>query len=80
MRANFQYLKSQGKGLIPGIDRETVLNICAGLPSLLEQEEIVKSVEKHLQTVSDIESQISEREQLAKQLMQSILKDAFEER
>lgn len=80
LRANFQYLKSQGKGLIPGIDRETVLNICAGLPSLLEQEEIVKSVEKHLQTVSDIESQISEREQLAKQLMQSILKDAFEER
>ena len=80
LRANFQYLKTQGKGLIPGIDRETVLNICAGLPSLLEQEEIVKSVEKHLQTVSDIESQITEREQLTKQLMQSILKDAFEER
>lgn len=80
LRANFQYLKSQGKGLIPGIDRDTVLNICAGLPSLLEQEEIVRSVEKHLQTASDIESQITEREQLAKQLMQSILKDAFEER
>ena len=80
LRANFQYLKTQGKGLIPGIDRETVLNICAGLPSLLEQEEIVKSVEKHLQTVSDIESQITEREQLTKQLMQSILKDAFEEK
>ena len=79
LRANFQYLKSQGKGLIPGIDRETVLNICSGLPSLLEQEEIVKSVEKHLQTVSDIESQITEREQQTKQLMQSILKDAFEE-
>ena len=79
LRANFQYLKSQGKGLIPGIDRETVLNICAGLPSLLEQEEIVKSVEKHLQTVFNIESQITEREQLAKQLMQSILKDTFEE-
>ena len=79
LRANFQYLKSQGKGLIPGIDRETVLNICAGFPPLLEQEEIVISVEKHLQTVSDIESQITEREQLAKQLMQSILKDAFEE-
>jgi len=77
LRANFQYLKSQGKGLIPGIDRETVLNICAGLPSLLEQEEIVKNVEKHLQTVSDIESQITEREQLAKQLMQSILKDSL---
>lgn len=80
LRANFQYLKTQGKGLIPGIDRETVLNICAGLPSLLEQGEIVTIVEKHLQTVSTLESQITEREQLAKQLMQSILKDAFEER
>ena len=78
LRANFQYLKSQGKGLIPGIDRETVLNICAGFPSLLEQEEIVRSVEKYLQTVSNIESQITERGQLTKQLMQSILKDAFE--
>ncbi|MBR3543150.1 MAG: restriction endonuclease subunit S [Treponema sp.] len=80
LRANFQYLKTQGKGLIPGIDRETVLNICAGLPSVLEQGEIVTIVEKHLQTVSTLESQITEREQLAKQLMQSILKDAFEER
>lgn len=78
LRANFQYLKTQGKGLIPGIDRETVLNICAGLPSLMEQGEIVTIVEKHLQTVSTLESQITEREQLAKQLMQSILKDAFE--
>lgn len=77
LRANFQYLKSQGKGLIPGIDRETVLNICAGLPSLLEQEEIVRNVEKHLQIVSDLENRITEREQLSKQLMQNILKDAF---
>lgn len=80
LRANFQYLKTQGKGVIPGIDRETVLNICAGLPSVLEQGEIVTIVEKHLQTVSTLESQITEREQLAKQLMQSILKDAFEEK
>ena len=49
------------------------------LPPLAEQKEIVKQVEKHLQTVSDLENQITEREQLTKQLMQSILKDAFEE-
>lgn len=49
------------------------------LPPLAEQKEIVKQVEKHLQTVSYLENQITEREQLTKQLMQSILKDAFEE-
>lgn len=50
------------------------------LPPLAEQKEIVKQVEKHLQTVSYLENQITEREQLTKQLMQSILKDAFEEK
>ena len=49
------------------------------LPPLAEQKEIVKQVEKHLQSVSNLEKQITEREQLAKKLMQSILKDAFEE-
>lgn len=49
------------------------------LPPLAEQKEIVNQVEKHLQTVSQLENQITEREQLIKQLMQSILKDAFEE-
>ena len=50
------------------------------LPSLAEQKEIITRVEKHLQTVTDLENQITEREQLTKQLMQSILKDAFEEK
>ena len=48
------------------------------LPPLAEQKEIVNQVEKHLQTVSQLENQITEREELTKQLMQSILKDAFE--
>ena len=50
------------------------------LPPLAEQKEIVNQVEKHLQTVSQLENQITEREELIKQLMQSILKDAFEEK
>lgn len=49
-------------------------------PPLAEQKEILKQVEKHLQTISDLENQITEREQLTKTLMQSILKDAFEEK
>lgn len=49
------------------------------LPPLAEQKEIVNQVEKHLQTVSQLENQITEREELTIQLMQSILKDVFEE-
>lgn len=49
------------------------------LPPLAEQKEIVVRVEKHLQTITQLETQIATRETTTKQLMQSILKDAFEE-
>ena len=47
------------------------------LPPLAEQREIVKQVEKHLQTITNLENQITESEQMTKKLMQSILKGAF---
>ena len=49
------------------------------LPPLAEQKEIVARVEQHLQTITQLETQIATRETTTKQLMQSILKDAFEE-
>ena len=45
-----------------------------GLPPLAEQKEIVNKVETLLTKVKTLENQITEREQLTKQLMQSILK------
>ncbi len=48
------------------------------LPPLAEQKEIVARVEQHLQTITQLETQIATRETTTKQLMQSILKDAFE--
>jgi len=48
------------------------------LPSLAEQNEIVARVEKHLETITQLETQIASRETLTKQLMQGLLKDAFE--
>ena len=78
---NRSYFMSKAKGAqktMPKINQECVVNTMIPLPPLAEQKEIVKQVEKHLQTVSDLENQISEHEQLAKQLLQSILKDAFE--
>lgn len=47
------------------------------LPPLSEQKEIVSRVEKFLANVTELEEQIIEREEMTKQLMQSIMKDAF---
>ena len=49
------------------------------LPPLAEQTEIVRVVESQLAKVDQLENQIAERETMTKQLMQSILKDAFRE-
>lgn len=49
------------------------------LPPLAEQKEIVRVVESQLAKVDQLEKQITEREIMTKQLMQSILKDAFGE-
>lgn len=46
-------------------------------PPQTEQLEIVNKVEHLLTKVAELENQIAERENMAKQLMQSILKDAF---
>lgn len=61
------------------INAEKLKNFITPLPPLAEQKEIVARVEQHLQTITKLETQIATRETTTKQLMQSILKDAFEE-
>ena len=73
----FKYMKATAQ---PSLSMESIRDICFPLPPLAEQNEIVTRVENQLQTVSDLENQITKREQLTKQLMQSILKDSFEEK
>ena len=58
---------------------DSIVNTLLAIPPLAEQKEIVARVEKHLETITQLETQIATRETLTKQLMQSILKDAFEE-
>lgn len=78
---NRSYFMSNAKGAqktMPKINQECVVNTMIPLPSIAEQNEIVKQIERNLQTISDLENQILKRELQTKQLMQSILKDAFE--
>lgn len=72
---------SQNRGATVGhVNVADVKNFTLPLPPLAEQKEIVARVEQHLQTITQLETQIASRETTTEQLMQSILKDAFEER
>ena len=64
---------------MPKINQPQLNSIKIPIPSIEEQKEIVARIEKQLQTVSELEVQITKRETYTKQLMQSILKDAFGE-
>ena len=75
-----KYLNEKAFGSAQGgVYLGKISNIPFPLPSLAEQKEIVARVEQHLQTITQLETQIATRETTTKQLMQSILKDAFEE-
>lgn len=79
---NREYFMENAKGAqktMPKINQECVVNTMIPLPPLAEQKEIVARVEKHLQTITQLGTQIATRETTTKQLMQSILKTAFEE-
>lgn len=74
-----KYLNEKAFGSAQGgVYLEKISNIPFPLPSLAEQKEIVARVEQHLQTITQLESQIATRETTTKQLMQGLLKDAFE--
>ena len=66
-------------GTQPNLNLGKIANTIFPLPPLAEQKEIVSCVEKLLANVTELEKQITEREEMTKQLMQSIMKDAFRE-
>ena len=68
------------KSVQPNLFLGAIKNLYLPLPPLAELKEIVARVEQHLQIITQLETQIATRETLTKQLMQSILKDAFEEK
>ena len=42
LQANFNQIKSKGQGVIPGIDRNSVMNMLFPIPPLAEQKRIVE--------------------------------------
>lgn len=42
LQANFDKIKSKGQGVIPGIDRNSVMNLLFPIPPLSEQRRIVE--------------------------------------
>ena len=71
-----KYLTGEGIRHLTGVKLKQIL---FPLPPLAEQEEIVRVVEAQLAKVDQLEKQIAERETLTKQMLQSIMKDAFRE-
>lgn len=78
-----RYFKNVKKQIATGdfiihISTKKIKEVLIPIPTIEEQNEIVSRMEKMLSQVDELDKEILNRETLAKQLTQSILKDAFE--
>tara|TARA_B100000508_G_scaffold130740_1_gene118318 strand:+ start:26632 stop:28323 length:1692 start_codon:yes stop_codon:yes gene_type:complete len=78
MDVNAMKFRKNAVGLIPGLDRATVLNTLVGFPSKVEQKAIVEKVNSLMALCDELEEQIETSQTQIEQLMQSCLKEVFE--
>ena len=82
LQANCDQIKSKGQGVIPGIDRDSVMNLLFPLPPLNEQHQIVKRIEEIDALLSNydlLEQQLSSlQNSFPDQLKKSILQMAVQ--
>jgi type I restriction enzyme S subunit len=75
-----QELQNAKDGLIPGITRDHILYFSFPLQPLAEQRVIVERLDKLLTMADNLEYQVKEWKTRADMLLQSVLKEAFEEK
>ncbi|MFA5596154.1 MAG: restriction endonuclease subunit S [Pusillimonas sp.] len=62
------------------LNQKLLSKLPIALPPLAEQQAIVDRVEKILSMVDELEKQVTERKEQSEQLMQAVLREAFEEK
>ena len=78
---NYNNIRFQSMGGVqPNLNLTKIKNILFPLPTLDEQKQIVKEIEKRFEVADEAERVIAENLEKAEQLKQSILKKAFEGR
>jgi restriction endonuclease S subunit len=60
------------------VKREEMLALPVPLSAIAEQKVIIQRVEKSFFMVDELEKQVSERKEQSEQLMQAVLREAFE--
>jgi len=63
---------------VKNINSTEILNLIIPLPPLAEQKAIVEKVDYLMKIIDQLEAQIKHRKQLAEELMQTVLREAFE--
>ncbi|MBF0499658.1 MAG: restriction endonuclease subunit S [Candidatus Riflebacteria bacterium] len=76
----FDALGTQKSTSMNNVTREDLLRMPLPLPSMVEQKLIVERVTRLLSIVSDLEAQIADRKEKSNDLMQAVLREAFEGR
>jgi type I restriction enzyme S subunit len=56
LNANYSLIKMKGQGVIPGVDRGSILNMIFPLPPLAEQKRIVAKLEELLPLCEKLKS------------------------
>jgi type I restriction enzyme S subunit len=75
------YYASVAKGSSPSmknVTRDNIKSLLVPLPPLAEQKAIVEKVDRLMNIIDQLEQQIKHRKQLAENLMQTVLREAFE--
>jgi len=74
------YFRKMSKGSqksMPKINQKTVVNTLLPLPPLAEQRAIVEKVDRLMAKIDALEEQVKDRNSQAEQLIQAVLKEAF---